>query len=58
MNITTVAIIFAVLGFIIGGVYFIYKSARKFNLTEEQKQRIAQRNKALDKQEQAERDNE
>lgn len=54
MSTTTWLIVLAVLGFIVSGVYYIYKSARKFNLTEEQKQKIAERNKAWEKEEQEE----
>ncbi|TKB45136.1 DUF2897 family protein [Thalassotalea mangrovi] len=51
MSTTNWIILLAVLGFIISGVYYLYKTARKFNLTEEQKRRIAERNKALDEEE-------
>ncbi|WNC69720.1 DUF2897 family protein [Thalassotalea nanhaiensis] len=44
-------IIFAVLMFIISGIYFIYKSAKKFNLTSEQLDKIKQRNRQLDEEE-------
>ncbi|TLU64171.1 DUF2897 family protein [Thalassotalea litorea] len=56
MSIGSLLIIIAILGFIVGGVYFLFKSARKFNLSDEQKQRIDERNKALDKEEQAEQE--
>lgn len=47
-------IITLVLLFIISGVYFIYKSARKFNLSKEQLNKIKQRNIELDKQQEQE----
>lgn len=44
-------IIFAVLMFIISGIYFIYKSAKKFNLSSEQLERIKKRNRKIDEEE-------
>lgn len=43
-------IIILVLLFIVGGLGFIYKSARKFNLNKEQLDRINKRNQELDQQ--------
>ena len=37
-----------ILLFIISGIYMLYKSARKFNLTPEQLKKIKQRNKELE----------
>lgn len=48
-------IIIAVLLFIVSGLYFIYKSARKFKLNKEQLERIKQRNAELDRQEELDR---
>lgn len=45
-------IISAVLLFIVGSVYWLYKSARKFKLSDDQLKSIKQRNKELDKEEQ------
>lgn len=39
------------LGIIVGGILLLKKSAKKFNLTPEQMEKIKQRNKALDKEE-------
>ncbi|WP_371186232.1 DUF2897 family protein [Thalassotalea maritima] len=50
----TLFISIAIILFIVGGVYFIYKSSRKFNLTDEQLKRIKQRNEQLDKDEEKE----
>ncbi|WP_371377105.1 DUF2897 family protein [Thalassotalea aquiviva] len=47
-------IAFAVL-FIVGGLYYIYKSATKFKLTKGQLERIKKRNEAFDKEEENER---
>ncbi|WOH37703.1 DUF2897 family protein [Thalassotalea fonticola] len=44
-------IIFAVLMFIISGIYFVYKSAKKFNLSSEQLEKIKKRNRELDEEE-------
>ena len=48
---TATWIIIAVIGFIISGIYFIYKSAQKFNLSKEQLAKINQRNKELEQEE-------
>jgi len=50
---TSMEIIFTVLIFIIiiGGLYGLIKSARKFNLTEQELNRIKQRNEELDREE-------
>lgn len=45
-------IIVAVLLFIVGSIYWLYKSARKFKLSDEQLNAIKLRNKQLDKEEQ------
>lgn len=47
-------IIVAIIAFLVGGVYAIYKSAKKFNLTAEQLKRIKERNEELDKKEKSE----
>jgi uncharacterized membrane-anchored protein YhcB (DUF1043 family) len=52
MSITTAIISLLILGIIIGGVLVLKKTAKKFNLTEQQLDRIKERNKALDKKEQ------
>jgi|TARA_B100000767_G_C19650649_1_gene486559 uncharacterized membrane protein (DUF106 family) len=56
MSITTIIISIFIFGVIIGGVLVLKKTARKFNLTEQQLKKIKERNKALDKEEQ-EREN-
>jgi len=50
---STLAIIVFVLvfGMLIGGIMQLLKSAKKFNLTDEQLKRIKERNKQLDKEE-------
>lgn len=55
MTLSNWLITIAILLFIISGVYFIFKSARKFKLDKEQLERIKQRNRELDKQEEQER---
>lgn len=53
---TTSAIILSILalGIIVGGILLLRKSAKKFNLTPEQLERIKRRNSDLDKTEQDE----
>ncbi len=48
-------IIALVLLFIVGGLGFIYKSARKFHLSKDQLKRIKERNAKLDAEEESER---
>ena len=52
MPITTIIITLIIFGVIIGGILVLKKTARKFNLTEQQLNKIKERNKALDKEEQ------
>jgi len=52
MSLGIIIIISLALGIILGGVLLLKKSARKFDLTKEQLDRINKRNKALDKKEQ------
>ncbi len=49
-------LILTVLGFIAGGLIMLRKTAKRIPLTEEQKERIAQRNAELDAQEKEERE--
>jgi hypothetical protein len=49
--ITTLALVM-----IVGGVYFIKKSAQKFNLTPEQLKNVKTRNEALDKEDEKEKE--
>lgn len=51
MTITAAIIIILVLGSIVGGILVLKRSARKFDLTQEQLNTIKKRNEALDKQE-------
>jgi len=51
MSFSIIILISLALGIIIGGVMVLKKSARKFDLTTEQLERIKSRNKALDEQE-------
>lgn len=51
MSISVIIFITLALGVIIGGVLVLKKSARKFDLTEEQLEKIKERNKELDEQE-------
>ncbi len=37
------------LGIVVGGIFLLKKSAKKFNLTPEQLEKMKQRNQALDK---------
>lgn len=52
MSITAIILILLALGSILGGILLLKQSAKKFDLTDAQLQKIKQRNKALDKQEQ------
>lgn len=52
MSYTEVIITVLILGSVIGAVLFIRKSAKKFNLTQEQLAEMKKRNEALDKEEQ------
>jgi len=51
MSLTTVIIIVLALGMVLGGVLLLKKSAKKFNLTDEQLEKIKQRNQALEQKE-------
>lgn len=51
MTITTVIIIALVFGAIVGGILVLKKTARKFDLSQEQLNAIKKRNEALDKKE-------
>ena len=55
MSLTEIIITALALGIIVGGIYVLKKSARKFNLTPEQLKKIKQRNEILDKEEQEEK---
>ena len=55
MSLTEIIITALALGIIVGGIYVLKKSARKFNLTAEQLKKIKQRNEMLDKEEQEEK---
>ncbi|NQZ25015.1 MAG: DUF2897 family protein [Colwellia sp.] len=55
MSLTEIIITALALGIIVGGIYVLKKSARKFNLTPEQLKKIKQRNEMLDKEEQEEK---
>ena len=50
MSITAIIIIALAIGIIVGGIFLLKKSARKFDLTAEQLADIKKRNEALDKQ--------
>lgn len=50
MSISLWLLIIFILLFIVSGIYMLYKSAKKFNLTPEQLAKIKQRNQQLDKQ--------
>lgn len=54
MSLITTIIIILAIGMILGGIYAVKKSARKFDLTEEQLAEIKKRNEAIEKQEQRE----
>ncbi|MDP7591094.1 MAG: DUF2897 family protein [Litorilituus sp.] len=49
MSISAIIIILLALGLILGGILLIKKSAKKFNLSDEQLKKIKERNQALDK---------
>ncbi|MBL4900607.1 MAG: DUF2897 family protein [Colwellia sp.] len=51
MSLTVIIFIVLALGIIIGGILVLKKSARKFDLTPEQLERIKKRNKELDEKE-------
>ncbi|NQY37579.1 MAG: DUF2897 family protein [Alteromonadaceae bacterium] len=51
MTYSAIFIITLALGIIVGGVLVLKKSAKKFNLTEEQLAKIKARNKTIDKKE-------
>lgn len=51
MSLTVIILISLALGIILGGVLLLKKSARKFDLTKEQLDKIKKRNKELDEQE-------
>lgn len=51
MSATAIIIITLAIGIIIGGVLVLKNSARKFNLTTEQLDKIKKRNEELDKEE-------
>lgn len=53
MNITAIIVITLVMGSIVGGILLLKKSAKKFDLTEEQLAKIKKRNEDLDKQDRA-----
>jgi len=55
MSITGVLIILLCLGMIVGGILLLKKSAKKFNLTEQQLKDIKARNQQLEKEEQQEK---
>ncbi len=48
MSITTIIIFIFIFGFIIGGVLLLKRTAKKFNLTKQQLNKIKERNKELD----------
>ncbi|MDG1733170.1 MAG: DUF2897 family protein [Thalassotalea sp.] len=48
MSLSIWLLIIFILLFIISGIYMLYKSARKFNLTPEQLEKIKQHNKELE----------
>ncbi len=52
MSLSTIILIALALGIILGGVLVLKKSARKFDLTNEQLDRIKKRNEEIDKKEQ------
>lgn len=51
MSTLTIVVFVAVFGMLIGGILQLLKSAKKFNLTDEQLKRIKERNMQLDKEE-------
>ena len=54
MSLFGIIITVIALGSIIGSVYFIKKSAQKFNLTPEQLEKVKKRNDELDREEEEE----
>jgi hypothetical protein len=54
MSLSVIVLIVLALGIIIGGVLVLKKSARKFDLTEEQLDSIHKRNEELDEKEREE----
>ncbi|MCW8832382.1 MAG: DUF2897 family protein [Colwellia sp.] len=46
---TAIIITVLALGIVVGGILLLKKSAKRFNLTPEQLEKIKQRNEALDK---------
>jgi hypothetical protein len=54
MSLFGIIITVIALGSIIGSVYFIKKTAQKFNLTPEQLEKVKERNDELDKEEEEE----
>jgi cell division protein FtsB len=56
MSLFGIIITVIALGSIIGSVYFIKKSAQKFNLTPEQLEKVKKRNDELDREEEEEKD--
>ena len=52
MSVIAIIIIALAIGIIVGGIFLLKKSARKFDLTAEQLADIKKRNEELDKQEQ------
>lgn len=52
MSITTIIIFIFIFGVIVGGVLLLKKTAKRFNLTEQQLNKIKERNEALNKEEQ------
>jgi len=55
MSVGEIIIIVLALAMIVGGVLVLKKSAKKFNLTPEQLEKINKRNEDLDKEEKAEK---
>ena len=55
MSITAIIIITLAIGAIVGGIFVLKKSARKFDLTAEQLASIKNRNEAIEKQEESEK---
>jgi hypothetical protein len=49
MSLTEIILTVLILGMIVGGLLLLKKSARKFNLTTEQLEKIKKRNEDLDK---------
>ncbi len=51
MSLSGIILTILALGIILGGVFLLKKSAKKFDLTPEQLKKIKKRNKELDKEE-------